>query len=200
MTRGFTVVTGFMSIVVFVTFVTNMTAEYGNGTLRVLLTRQPDRARLLAGKVAALVACTAAALLLAELVSAVTAVVAAGPRGVPTAEWSSPAGLLGAAGGYLNALLNATFLGELGTAVGVIVRSTTVALGVGLVWFMPVEHILQNAWAGAGRWLPGLVFEAVGRGGTAVTSYQRSVVLALLFAGIGLAAGAGAFLRGDVKA
>ena len=199
LTRGFSIAAGFIGLLVFVVFLTSVTSEYGLGTLRVLLTRQPRRGRLLAGKLVTLVACTAAALLVAEVVSAATAVLMAGLRDVPTADWFSGDGLLAAAGDYANALLNATFFGMLGAGLGVILRSTVLALGVGLAWLMPIEHIIQNAWAGAGRWFPGLLFEAVARGGTALTSYSRSLLLAALAAGLTLLAGTVTFVRRDVS-
>jgi ABC-2 type transport system permease protein len=199
LTRGFSIAAGFIGLLVFVVFLTSVTSEYVQGTLRGLLTRQPKRGRLLAGKLVALLACTAVALLTAEVVSAAAAVALAGVRDVPTGEWFTGTGLLAAAGDYANALLNATFFGMLGAGVGVILRSTVLALGVGLAWLMPIEHIIQNAWAGAGRWFPGLLFEAVARGGTEVTSYQRSLVLATAAAGLALIAGTATFVRRDVS-
>ncbi|MCA1691393.1 MAG: ABC transporter permease subunit, partial [Actinobacteria bacterium] len=199
LTRGFSIAAGFISLLVFVVFLTSVTAEYGHGTLRVLLTREPGRARLLGGKVLALLAATAAALLVAQLFSASAAVILAGLRDVPTGEWFSGTGVVAAGGDYLNALLTATFFGVLGIALGVLLRSTPLALGVGLAWLMPFEHIVQNGWAGAGRWFPGLVFEAVGRGGNAVTTYQRSLVLAVAFTAVAFIAGSASFMRRDVS-
>lgn len=199
LTLGFSVAAGFISLLVFVVFLTGVTSEYGHGTLRALLTREPSRGRLLAGKLLALISCTAAALLVAEVVSAAAAVGMAGLRDIPTARWFTGTGLVEAGGNYVNALLNATFFGMLGVALGVLLRSTVLALGVGLAWFMPVEHIVQNAWAGAGRWFPGLLFEAVGRGGTVATSYQRSLLLAATAATVALVVGGATFVRRDVS-
>lgn len=86
-----------------------------------------------------------------------------------------------------------------GTALGVLLRSTAVALGVGLAWFLPLEHIIQQSWVGASRWFPGLLFEAVARGGTTETSYARALVLGLLVAAGGLVVGAVSFARRDVS-
>lgn len=199
LTQGFSIAAGFISLLVFVVFLTSVTSEYGHGTLRVLLTRQPNRAKLLGGKVLALVAITAAALLVAEVLSALAAVAMAGMRDVSTSEWFTSSGLLNAAGDYTNALLTATFFGVLGGVMGLLLRSTILALGVGLAWLMPVEHIIQNGWAGAGRWFPGLLFEAVGRGGTDVTSYQRALFFAVGITAVMLVVGATTFLRRDVS-
>lgn len=199
LTRGFTGSATFIGILVLVLFLTSTTGEYGHGTLRVLLTRQPARLRLLAGKLLALLAFTAAALLTAEIISAVAAVVMAQVRDVSTAEWFTGAGLARAGGDYVNALLTAAGFGAVGTALAVLLRSTAVALGVGLAWFLPLEHIVQNSWSGAGRWFPGLLFEAVARGGTTETSYARALILGLLLAGGGLVVGGISFARRDVS-
>jgi len=199
LTRGFTGSATFIGILVFVLFLTSTTGEYGHGTLRVLLTRQPSRLRLLAGKLLALLAFTAATLLAAEIVSALVAVVMAQVRDVPTNAWFTGAGLARAGGDYANALLTAALFGAVGTALGVVLRSTAVGLGVGLAWFLPLEHIIQNSWVGASRWLPGLLFEAVARGGTTETSYARALLLGLLVAAGGLAVGGVSFARRDVS-
>jgi ABC-2 type transport system permease protein len=48
----------------------------------------------------------------------------------------------------------------LATALAVVVRSVPIALAIGIAWSGPIEHLIQNAWSGAGRWFPGLLLEA----------------------------------------
>jgi ABC-type transport system involved in multi-copper enzyme maturation permease subunit len=176
-----------------------MTSEYGLGTIRVLLTRQPRRAQLLAGKLLALLAFVAALLFAAELISAVAAVALADARDVSTAEWLTTDGLGHLAGDYANAVLTATVFGTVGISLGVFTRSTPIALGIGLAWLGPLEHILQLSWSGAARWFPGLVFDAVASGGTTITTYQRALVMALAYAALALAIAAVSFIRRDVS-
>ncbi|HEY5248535.1 MAG TPA: ABC transporter permease [Dermatophilaceae bacterium] len=199
LTRGFTIGAGFIGLLVFVLFATSMTSEYGLGTIRVLLLKQPRRARLLAGKLLALLACVAAVLFAAELLSSAAAVVLAHARGIPTTNWFTAAGLRHTAGDYANALLAASLFGTVGMALGVLARSTPLALGIGLAWLAPLEHLIQLSWGGAGRWLPGLVFDAVAAGGTTTTTYPRAVITAFAYAALALAAGTVIFLRRDVS-
>ena len=199
LTRGFTIAAGFIGLLVFVLFTTSMTSEYGAGTIRVLLLKQPRRARLLAGKLLALLACVAAVLLAAELLSAAAAIVLAHTRGIPTASWFSAAGLGHIAGDYANAVLVASLFGALGMTLGVLTRSTPLALGIGLAWLAPLEHLIQLSWSGAGNWLPGLVFDAVAAGGNTITSYPRALITALAYAALALAVGTLSFLRRDVS-
>jgi ABC-2 type transport system permease protein len=198
LTQGFSNAATFVGIIVFVLFLTSMTSEYGQGTLRVALTRQPRREGMLAGKLFALLGLTAAALLGAEAVSAVASVLLAHARDVSTADWFTGAGLAHTAADYGNALLAAALFGVVGTALGVLLRSTMLALAVGLAWIGPLEHIVQLSWSGAGRWFPGLLFDAVDLGGGDVTSYSRALALSLAFASVLLVASGISFVRRDV--
>jgi ABC-2 type transport system permease protein len=177
---------------VLVLFTTSITAEYGQGTVRTMLIRQPRRARLLAGKLAALLACVAAALLATEIISMIAAVVLARTRDIPTTGWFTAAGLGNATGDYANALLAAALFGVFGTALGVLLRSTPLALAIGLAWLLPLENIMSNSWSDAGRWLPGLLSRAIGSGGTTLVSYERAVTLTAIYAAVALTARASA--------
>jgi ABC-2 type transport system permease protein len=199
LTRGFTIAAGVLGLLVFVLFMTSVTSEYGLGTIRVMLTRQPARVRLLAGKLLALLGCVAAALLLAEVLSVAAAVALAHARGIPTSAWFTGTGLRHAATDYANALITATCYGVAGATIGVLVRSTPLALGLGIAWLGPIEHILQLSWSDAAKWLPGLVFDAIAAGGTAAASYQRALILSLAFTAVALTIGAASFLRRDVS-
>ena len=199
LTRGFTIAAGFIGLLVFVLFATDITNEYGLGTIRVLLLKEPRRAPLLAGKLLALLACVAAVLLAAELLAGAAAVALAHIRGIPTADWFTAAGLHHLAGDYANALLTAGVFGTVGATVGVLTRSTALALGIGLAWLAPLEHLIQLSWSGAGSWLPGLVFDAVASGGTTTTTYPHALVTALAYATLALTAGTVVFVRRDIS-
>ena len=200
LTRGFANAAGLLGILVFVLFLTSMTSEYSHGTLRMLLTRQPRRAQLLGGKFLALVAVTTAAMMAALLLSAAVAIPLAHSRGIATTAWFTVGGLGHLASNYANALLAVVFFGTAGFALAVLLRSTVLALGVGLAWLLPLENIVQNSWAGSGHWLPGLLFGAVGRGGTNIVSYQVALGLALAYCAIALTVASVSFLRRDVTA
>jgi ABC-2 type transport system permease protein len=200
LTRGFAIAGGFLGLVVFVLFMTSVTGEYGQGTIRSLLTRQPARARLLGGKMLALVACVAAALLVAGIVSAAVALPLARVRDVSTALWFTGSGLRHATGDYLNALLAAVCYGVVGATIGVLVRSTPVVLGLGIAWLGPIEHITQLSWSDAARRFPGLLFDALAVGGTDVASCRRALAISVGTAAVAFVIGAVSFLRRDVSA
>lgn len=198
MTAGFGATSSFLGVLVLVLFLSSMAGEHTRGTLRVLLTREPRRLRLLAGQVSALLLVTWAALALALACSVATAFVAAGLRDVPTDAWLSLDAVRAAAEDYARAAAAATGYGLLGAAVGSVLRSVPVALGVGLAWFLPFEHLVQGAWADAGRWFPGLLLEALAAGGTAETSLQRAVLLGGLLVAAATAFAAADLARRDI--
>jgi ABC-type transport system involved in multi-copper enzyme maturation permease subunit len=200
LTRGFANAAGLLGILVFVLFLTSMTSEYAHGTLRMLLTRQPSRSRLLGGKFLTLASVTAVAMAAALLLSAAVAIPLAHSRGIGTSTWFTVTAAGHLASDYGNALLAVLFFGAAGFALGVLLRSTVLALSVGLAWLLPLENIVQNSWKDAQHWLPGLLFGAVGRGGTSIISYQAAIVLAAGYVVIALTAAAASFHRRDITA
>jgi ABC-type transport system involved in multi-copper enzyme maturation permease subunit len=200
LTLGFGNAIFMVGILVFVVFLTSATLEYGQGTVRALLARQPGRAELLTGKALALLAATAAAVAAAEALSIAAAVALAHLRGIDTARWLGDAGISHAVAQYGNALLSCACYGLLGLMLGVLIRSTPLALGIGLAWLLPVERTLQNSWNGADHWLPGLVLGVIGSGGTATVTYQAAVAVAIAYVAVAILAGAITFSRRDITA
>jgi ABC-2 type transport system permease protein len=200
MTRGFTAAASFLGLLVLIVFIASTTSEWSQGTARVLLTRQPRRLRVFAGKAVALLIATSAALLVALFVAAITAYVMAAARGIPTADWLTADGLRDAAADWARAALALGCWGVLGIAIGTLIRSTTVAIAIAFAWFFPLEHIVQNAWAGAGRWFPGLLFEAVTSDGNVQTGFGRALVLGSVVVAVVASVAAVDLRRRDISA
>jgi ABC-2 type transport system permease protein len=198
LTRGFSISAGFLGLLAFVFYLTSMGSEYSQGTLRAALIRQPHRGAFLAGKATALTIFVAAGLLIAEIVAIGAAIPAAHLRGISTSEWLTASGLLHAGGSYLNALLTAMLWGAFGLTLAVLIQSTPVALGVGLAWALPLEHIIAGSWTGAPQWFPGLVTDAIAAGGTPATTYQHALVLAVSYAALASVIATVTFINRDV--
>jgi ABC-type transport system involved in multi-copper enzyme maturation permease subunit len=188
---------GFFVLVVFVGWTA---VEFSRGTMRTMLLRQPRRLRLLAGKVTALLTYAAVTLAGIEVVAWLTARLLAPGVGVDTAAWTSLDALGSAVTDYGAVLLWVTGYALLGTALAVVLRSVTVALAVGIAWFGPVEHILQNNWSGAGGVFPGLGLEAFAAGGTSDVSVARAVVVTTIYVGAAAVVACTLFTRRDVTA
>jgi len=199
-TEAFSTGASFIGTLVLVLFIANVAGEFSQGTFRTLLMRQPRRIGLLAGKMAALLAFAAAALLLAELLTVVASLVLAPSQDVATGSWFGRDGLGAAAGDYGRTMLGVVAWGSLGMALAMFVRSIPVALGIGIVWSGPLEHLTQEAWTAAGQWFPGLLLEAVAAGGTDEVSVGRALATVGVYVAAAVVAAGLVFARRDVTA
>lgn len=199
-TEAFSIGASFIGILVLVLFIANVAGEFSQGTFRTLLMRQPRRVGLLAGKMAALLVFAAVVLVVCELLTVAASLLIAPSQDVATSSWFGLDGLGHAAGDYGRALLGATAWASLGMALAVFVRSIPVALGIGIVWSGPLEHLTENAWAAAAQWFPGLLLEALAAGGTDEASVARALTLLGVYVAVAAGLAALVFARRDVTA
>jgi hypothetical protein len=198
--QGFGDGIGFLGVILLAVFVSSVGLEYARGTFAAALMKQPRRLQLLAGKLAALLVFVAAALAVAEAAGWLFALGLASIRGISTADWFSAAALGEAASAYGTAFFVAGAWACVGTAAAVFIRSVPIALAVAVGWAGPIEHITQQAWAGASRWFPGLLLEAFAAGGTAEVSFGRAFAMTAAFVSVLTTAALVAFHRRDITA
>jgi ABC-2 type transport system permease protein len=199
-TEVFRLAASFAGTFLFVVFVGVTAAEFSRGTIRTMLLRQPRRVTLLAGKLAAVLSFAAVTLAATEVATWVAGRVLAPGAGVSTDAWTSMAAVGHALGDFALALLWVAGYAILGTTVGVLLRSVSVALAVGIAWAGPVEHLLQDAWAPAKRFFPGLLLEAVATGGTPDVAASRAVLTVAAYMVLAACIGCAVFARRDVTA
>ncbi len=197
-TQAFATGVSFAGLLLFVVIIANVASEFTQGTFRSLLMRQPHRLRLLAGKLVALLAFVTAFLVVAEVLTWAVSAVVAPTQDVSTSEWYTAAGFGEALADLGRALFGAAAWITFGTTVAVIARSTPLALGIGIAWAGPIEHITQDSWTGANRWFPGLLLEAVAADGTRDVTLGRALLLGTAFAAAALVASMTVFARRDV--
>lgn len=147
----------FASIVLFAMFLAMAAGPYGSGTWRVELLHQPRRLTLAVGQFLARWGFTCMLLLIVLVAGAVTALAMAPGQGISTDSWLTADGLRESGWTALKAAGFAFGWGVLGTVMGTLTRSIPVGLGVGLVWFGPIENILGDNVDFATRWFPGLL-------------------------------------------
>ena len=198
--EAFSTGTAFIGILVLVLFIANFAGEFSQGTFRTLVMRQPHRMGLLAGKMAALLVFAAAVLALAEMLSVVASLALAPTQDISPSSWLSLDGLSEAASSYATALLGVTAWATLGAALAVLVRSGPIALGIGIAWSGPIEHLTQDFWSSAVQWFPGLLLEAFARGGNADVSFTHALLVLAIYVSAAAAAAALAFQRRDLTA
>ena len=187
----------FIGIVALVTVAWMVAREFGDGTIRNLLIRLPERSRLAAGKFGALASLLTIGVVIAALAAVISAFASAAVSGVETSAWVSVDGLAAVAEGTGQLLLSTLGWASLGAFLGVVLRSGALAVGVGLAWMLPVEGLLGASIGNAGDLLPGSVFAAIS-GGASELSYATALLLGLLYAGAAMAVSLAVFRRHDV--
>ena len=151
----------FGAILVLVAFISTTGNEFVRGTFRTSLLHQPSRWRFIAGKLAALMTVTLALMLGALVVGWATAALVAPGAGVDTAGWFGLEAAGQAAGDFGRLAAWAFGHAVIGTVIAVLCRSTPIALGIGIVWFGPVENIISDDFEAAFDWFPGLLLRAL---------------------------------------
>lgn len=199
-TEAFALGISFAGLLVLVVFVANVTGEFSRGTFRSLLMREPRRLRLVAGKMAALLGFTAALLAAAAALTWIASLALAPSQGVSTSEWLTLGALGDNLADYGTALVTVGAWALLGMALGVVLRSTPLALGVGVAWAGPFEHITEDAWGSADAWFPGLLLEDLAAGGTGDVSSSQALLTLAVYVGLAAAAAAVVLRRRDVTA
>jgi ABC-type transport system involved in multi-copper enzyme maturation permease subunit len=152
---------GFAFILVLAAFASIAGNEFTRGTLRAALTKQPNRWLLIAGKLGARVTVASILMLVALVVGALTAAVYAPTQDISTDGWFTLAALGDSVADYGRLLVFVVMFALIGTTIAVLVRSTPVALGIGLLWFGPFENVIGEGRAYAERWFPGLVLRSL---------------------------------------
>lgn len=182
---------GFSAILVLAAFIGSTANEFTRGTLRVAFTRTSKRLSLVVGKVIARMGVATAVMLLALAVGWVTAMLVAPASDVSTDDWFGAAAFGQAGEDFVRLLLFVFVYAVIGTAIAVAVRSTPIALGVGLVWFGPIENVIGEGQSWANRWFPGLLLRGVLRsdmpGATSTTTALVTLAVYLAVAIVGVA-------------
>lgn len=189
-----------LGVIAFAIAASQMAMEYGQGTLRNLLIRQPRRIVFLGGKLMAISTFMIGAVALATASSVVVAFVMAPERGVPTDAWTMLSGLQAIAVGFMDVALATVGFALLGMALGIVMRSSVAAVAVGVAYLLPVEQILASTLKGTAGYLPGQLLSSVAEGGTTTIGYAHSLVGTLLYLTAAAAVGAILFVRRDVVA
>jgi ABC-2 type transport system permease protein len=119
-------------------------SEYGWGTLKTILTQRSGRLAVISGKLLAVLATTTALVVTVFALNALWSGVIASVESRP-ADWPALGEL--ARGVGAGALIIGAW-GLVGAAMGVLFRSTSLAIGLGLVWALVIENLVRG-FAGA---------------------------------------------------
>ncbi|MGH3478226.1 MAG: hypothetical protein ACRDQD_15490 [Nocardioidaceae bacterium] len=190
----------FAGFFMFVVFVGAVAVEFGRGTFRTMVLRQPARVRLLAGKMAALLAYAAVVLAATLALTWIAARLLAPSQDIDTSAWISLDGFAAGVADYGAVLFWVTGYAILGMLLAVLTRSVPIALAVGIAWAGPIEHLLQDAWDPASQFFPGLLLEAFVAGGTADVDATQAFLTVAAYAAAAAAVASTSITRRDVTA
>jgi len=155
--------------------------EFTLGTLRCLLVRQPSRSKLLVGKGVGVITFLVGGVVVASIVAMGVAFLAANMRGIPIGAWTSGAGMADFGRDLGDLVAAVCGFGVVGMVLGVVMRSSVLAIGTGLALMLPVETILVSAAPGSARWLPGQLLQSVAQGGTTQAGFGVALVTVSLY-------------------
>jgi ABC-type transport system involved in multi-copper enzyme maturation permease subunit len=153
----------FAFLLVVVIFAASTGNEFTRGTLRAALTFQPHRVSLITGKLAARLLVAAIVMAGALVIGAITAAIVAPAQDIATDGWFGLSALADAGEDYLRSIAYVGGFAVIGTTIAVLLRSTPIALGVGLLWFGPIENVIGEGRDWAERWFPGMVIRSIVR-------------------------------------
>jgi ABC-2 type transport system permease protein len=122
----------FAGFFVFVVFVGAVAIEFGRGTFRTMLLRQPRRLQLLVGKMGGLLAFAGLVVATTMALAWVAARLIAPSNDIDTADWISFEALGAGIGDYAAVVLWMTGHALLGMTLAMLVRSAPIAMGVGI--------------------------------------------------------------------
>ena len=186
----------FIGLISLVFFAQAIGSEYRDGTLKVLLSREPRRLHLLAGKFVALAAFVAVAVLAASAAEGVTALVLASARGADVSAWWTSPALQNALGLVGRTVIDAIVRGLMGGFLAVVFRAAVPAIGVGLGYTFVADALIVAVWPDGKQWLPHDVLVAFAKGGT--TDLVQDGLVIGAYAAMFIAVSAGLFRSRDV--
>jgi ABC-type transport system involved in multi-copper enzyme maturation permease subunit len=186
-------------VLVLAAFISSTANEFTRGTLRVAFTRAPRRLSLVCGKLAARLGVAVVVMVAALVVGSVTALLVAPSAGIDTTGWVGTAALSSAFEDFARLLAFVLVYAVIGTTIAVVVRSTPIALAVGLLWFGPIENVIGDGRSWAMRWFPGLLLRSVLRPDAPISIATSTALVTLaLYVGVGLSVIAVVISRRDM--
>lgn len=183
-----------------VTVGANVASEWGLGTLRNLLVREPRRIHLLTGKMLALLLYLIASVIVSLAVGWIEADLVAPHDGIVNAQWTTSQGFVDWLSFVGDALIGFAGWCFLGLIFAVWTRSVAAAIGASIVYGLAVEILVEEVLPGFAQWLPVHSFDYVSEGGTAAVSFSTAATMTGIYIVVFAAISAALFAYRDVTA
>ena len=191
----------FLGLVALAIFASNVAGEFTTGTIRAVLTVEPRRLSVLAGKTVALASFIAAGLAITSVAVAAVAFPLADSAGLDTSAWTGPGALTEGLATYLDVLLSCIAWGVFGAMLAMITKSSAIAIAAGVGYFLLAEQLLFNSlWPSTEEWLPASAMSALAEGGNATIGFGAALGLTAAYAMGAYMFTAVTFARRDITA
>jgi ABC-type transport system involved in multi-copper enzyme maturation permease subunit len=197
-----------LGIVALALFAASMAGEFNKGTIRMLFVTEPNRLKVLAGKLAALTTFVVVGMAATIAASIGIGALLAPGAGIDTSAWWTSEGLSVIGTTYLNTTGAVLVPGLIGAAIAVLTRSAAIAISVGAAYFILGEALVTGFWDTLGRWGPSAVSNALAVGGAGgagmmggaapVIAYATAVMLAIGYGIVSVAISSTVLARRDV--
>lgn len=179
---GFQFAGNLLGIVALVLFAGNIGTEYSQGTIKVLLSREPRRLRLLLGKLAAIALFVGVGVLIALLLQTVLAYLLATGRDFATDAWLTRDTAVEGVVTFARVWASSLVWGLMGAALAVLFRSAAPSIGIGIGYTVVGEPIVILVWNDGAKWLPGGVLMAFNEGGNLLLDFAPAALLVAMYA------------------
>jgi ABC-type transport system involved in multi-copper enzyme maturation permease subunit len=203
-----TQVASLLGVIALALFASNLAGEFNKGTIRMLLVTQPNRLKVLIGKLAALVSFVVVGVAVALAASVGLGALLAPGIGVDTAAWWTAEGLAAVGASYLNITGAALVPALIGGTIAVLTRSAAIAIAVGAAYFILGEALVTGFWDTLGHWGPSAAANALAVGGPAgagmlggaapAIGYATAAILAVGYGIVSVAISSTVLARRDV--
>jgi len=155
-----------LGVVALALFASSMAGEFNKGTIRMVFVTEPNRLKVLSGKLAALASFVVVGLAATMIASVGIGALLAPGAGVDTSAWWTTDGLAAIGTTYLDITGAVLIPGLIGAAIAVLTRSAAIAISVGAAYFILGEALITGFWDTLGQWGPSAVSNALAVGGT----------------------------------
>jgi ABC-2 type transport system permease protein len=154
--------------------------DYSTGLIRILVQAQPNRIKLMTGKILALTVFTLVAATVTTLVVVLIARPLARLEGIQVEAWKTdfPSHILK---GYFDFTLAVLVYGLIGLMLAVLTRSSALAIGIGIGFLLVVEGLITIVAAGASSYLPGGTLNTLAAGGNNQLSWGAALGLGVVY-------------------
>lgn len=172
-------------------------SDYDTGLIRVLVQAQPNRLKLLGGKIIALGGFTLVATGATIFAMVLVARPLARLQGIDTEPWHENF-LLELATGYVNFTIPSLVWGLIGLLIAVWTRSSGIAIAVGIGYLLVVENLIAIVAPDLTDYLPGGTLAALAEGGTADLAWSVALGMTVLYGAAAALAALLVFRRRDI--